>query len=309
MAVKYKDYYAILGVPRKASQEEIQKAYRRLARKHHPDVSKDPKAEEKFKELGEAYEVLRDPEKRNRYDMLGSDFRAGQEFRPPPGFDNVFRNFRGRPQTGGFGGFSDFFETLFGGATDFEPQMRGGRDHEATIRITLEDAYRGGKRAISLAAPSPGPDSRMRAATSRYEVNIPKGILSGQKIRLAGQGGMARGGGPRGDLYLKVAVEPHPLYRLVGSDIYYDLVLAPWEAALGAEVTVPTPGGEVSLKVPEGTSSGTKLRLRGKGMPTRRGPAGNMYVVVSIAVPGRLTNKERELFKKMRDQSSFAPRS
>jgi curved DNA-binding protein len=315
MAVKYKDYYEILGVPRTATQEEIQRAYRKLARKYHPDVNKEPRAEEKFKEINEAYEVLKDPEKRRRYDQLGAHWKAGQDFTPPPGwevhfdfgpgagkaFEDIIFGFGGR----GSSGFSDFFEMLFGGmrrgqagaeASGFT-RVRDGADQEATICISLEDAYHGAQKIITL------PNSN-----KTYEVKIPAGILPGQKIRLAGQGEPGIGGGRSGDLYLKVEIEPHPVYRLEGRDLYMNLPITPWEAALGVDVTVDTIAGSVTIRIPPGTQSGQKLRLRGKGMPNPKGAPGDLYAVIQIMVPKHLTAKERELFEKLRDISTFNPR-
>jgi len=319
MAVKYKDYYSVLGVGRNASQDAIQKAYRKLARKYHPDVNKDPSAEEKFKEISEAYEVLRDPEKRKRYDMLGSNWKAGQDFRPPPGWDMGDIRFDfgpgGRKSSGAFGGFSDFFEALFGsfgvagaGPGSATMGMMRGADHEATIRVTLEDLYRGGRKSVRLTSHPGRPGGAGAGRTKSYDVTIPKGILPGQKIRLAGQGGEPRGGGQPGDLLLKVELARHPRFRLEGRDIYFDLRLAPWEAALGAKVTVPTLDGQVTLNVPPGTSSGKKLRLRGKGLPNPRGAAGDLYAVVSVEVPSKLSPRERELFEQLKRESDFKPR-
>lgn len=317
MAVKFKDYYEILGVPRTATQEEIQRAYRKLARKYHPDVNKEPGAEERFKEINEAYEVLKDPEKRKRYDQLGAHWKAGQDFTPPPGwevhfdfgpgsgkgFEDILFGFGGR----GTSGFSDFFEMLFGrarqagagtsGFTSGFTRVRDGADQETTIRISLEDAYHGAQKIITL------PHEQ-----KSYEVKIPAGILPGQKIRLAGQGEPGIGGGRSGDLYLKVEIEPHPVYRLEGRDLYMNLPVTPWEAALGSEVTINTIGGTVTVRIPPGTQSGQKLRLRGKGMPNPKGEPGDLYAVVQIMVPKNLTGKERELFEKLREVSNFNPR-
>lgn len=315
MAVKFKDYYEILGVPRTATQEEIQRAYRKLARKYHPDVNKEPGAEERFKEINEAYEVLKDPEKRKRYDQLGANWKAGQDFTPPPGwdvhfdfgpetgkgFEDVIFGFGGR---GGSGGFSDFFEMLFGkarqagGRTSGFTWVRDGADQEAIIRISLEDAYYGAQKVVTL------PQGQ-----KTYEVKIPAGILPGQKIRLAGQGEPGIGGGRSGDLYLKVEIEPHPVYRLEGRDLYMNLPVTPWEAALGGNVTVDTIGGTVTIRIPPGTQSGQKLRLRGKGMPNPKGSSGDLYAVVQIMVPKSLSDEERELFEKLREISRFNPRS
>ncbi len=333
MAVKFRDYYEVLGVSRTATQEEIQRAYRKLARKYHPDVNKAADAEDKFKELNEAYEVLKDADKRSKYDQLGANWKDGQEFRPPPGWDFQY-NYGGagaRPGAGqndfnwgGVGGFSDFFEMLFGqqqaGGQRFrgaQPGPRGrqgpvwtqaGSDQEATIRINLEDAFHGATKSITLQTQTVTPQGQLSVQEKSYDVKIPAGILPGQKIRLSGQGGEGTGGGPRGDLYLKVEIEPHPVYRLEGRDIYMDLPVAPWEAVLGAEVQLSTLSGPVTLKVPPGTQSGQKLRLRGRGMPSARGAAGNLYAVVSILVPKRPSEREKELFAELKAVSSFNPR-
>lgn len=326
MAVKYKDYYEILGVPRNATQKEIHAAYRKLARKYHPDVNKSPEAEEKFKEIGEAYEVLKDPEKRKKYDQLGANWKAGQDFTPPPGWDVHFdfwspEGSQGQAQWRATD-FSDFFETLFG--TGFRRAQTGtgrtrgpyagtwaqdGQDQEARITITLEDAYRGATKTIMLQSPRVDEKGNAAMETKSYEVKIPPGVLPGQKIRLSGQGQPGIGGGRPGDLYLVVDIAPHPYYRLEGRDIHYRLKVTPWEAALGARIDVPTPGGFVSVRIPPGTSSGKKLRLRGKGLPNPKGKPGDFYVEVQIAVPEKLTPRERELFEELSRVSSFNPRS
>lgn len=325
MAVKFRDYYEILGVPRTATQEEIQRAYRKLARKLHPDVNKAADAEDKFKELGEAYEVLKDPEKRQKYDQLGAHWKDGQDFRPPPGWETHFDFGRdaGAGQAGfewsGAGGFSDFFETLFGGAGGFQQARRGGSrqgpvwrqdgvDQEATVRISLEDAFHGSTKPITLQMQSLTPDGRVSVQEKSYEVKIPAGILSGQKIRLGGQGGEGSGGGRRGDLYLRVEIEPHPTYRLEGKDIYMDLPITPWEAVLGTEVQLSTLSGPLTLKVPPSTQNGKKLRFRGKGMPSSKGNAGNLYAVVTIVVPTKPSQREQELFEELSKTSEFNPR-
>ncbi len=329
MAVKFRDYYEVLGVDRTAKQEEIQRAYRKLARKFHPDVNKAPDAEDKFKEINEAYEVLKDPEKRQKYDQLGAHWKDGQDFRPPPGWETHFDFGRGAGpgQTefhwGGTGGFSDFFETLFGGARGRGGPfggMRGGgsggaswsqagADQEATIRISLEDAFQGATKTITLQSQSVTPDGQLSVQSKNYDVRIPKGILNGQKIRLAGQGGEGIGSGPRGDLFLKVEIGPHPLYEVDGRDLILKLPLTPWEAVLGAEVEVSTLSGPVSLKIPPGTQSGQKLRLKGKGMPHPKGAPGDLYVVIHIVVPKKPGDRERELFEELQKVSHFKPRS
>jgi curved DNA-binding protein len=327
MAVKFRDYYEILSVPRTATQEEIQRAYRKLARKYHPDVNKDQDAEDKFKEIGEAYEVLRDPDKRKRYDQLGADWKAGQEFRPPPGWEVHFDYGPGagggeaESFWGGAGKFSDFFELLFGGRQfreafrhggpyqRAEPQWRQrGMDQEAIIRITLEEAFHGASKMITLQSQTFTPEGQVKTAHKNYDIKIPQGILSGQKIRLAGQGGEGIGGGAKGDIYLKVEIEPHPRYRLEGSDLYLDLPVTAWEAALGAEIRLATLSGPVTLKVPPGSRSGQKLRLRGKGMPHPQGAPGDLYVVISIQVPRKLTPKEQKLYEELQRVSTFNPR-
>jgi len=327
MAVQFRDYYEVLGVSRTATQEEIQRSYRKLARKFHPDVNKAKDAEDKFKEINEAYEVLKDPSKRQKYDQLGANWKAGQEFRPPPGWDMHFDFGAGGAgqsefQWGGTGGFSDFFEALFGGHQARSPH-RGGRgrksggpvwtqagaDQEAAIRIPLEEAFRGTTKPITMQMQSVTPEGQLSVQEKNYEVKIPPGILNGQKIRLVGQGGEGTGGGPRGDLYLKVEIEPHPIYGLNGRDLTMDLPIAPWEAVLGAEVQLTTLAGAVTLKVPAGTQSGQKLRLRGKGMPNPKGPPGDLYVLVRIAVPKKASERERELFEELQRVSDFRPRS
>lgn len=331
MAVKFRDYYEVLGVSRTAAQDEIQRAYRKLARKFHPDVNKAADAEDKFKEINEAYEVLKDPEKRKRYDQLGADWKSGQEFRPPPGWDVHFDFGGGAGETqfqwGGAGGFSDFFEMLFGAQggrggrrsrDTFSGAGGGGRgpiwsqagaDQEARVRISLEDAFHGATRSITLQQQTINPQGQLAVEEKNYEVKIPRGIATGQKIRLSGQGGPGTGGGARGDLYLKVDIEPHPIYRLEGRDLSVEIPIAPWEAVLGAEVEVPTPDGPVSMKVPPGTSSGQKLRLRGRGMPNPKGAAGDLFVSIQVAVPKNPSKRELELFEELKRISAFAPRS
>jgi curved DNA-binding protein len=310
MAVGFRDYYETLEVPRTASSEDIRRAYRRLARKYHPDVNKESGAEDRFKQISEAYEVLRDDEKRARYDQLGANWKAGQDVSGASGFGDGFSSGDGfgdvRVDFGG-GDFSDFFEGLFGqrgrgrttGAAGFGGfdgfSIRGG-NQEAVLELTLEEAAAGGKRRISLG------DGR------DFEVEIPRGVRDGQRIRLAGQGSAGPGGGPSGDLFLRVRVKPHPRFRVEGRDLYVDLPVAPWEAALGAEVPVPTLSGSVRLKVPNGSSTGRRLRLRGQGLPSPDGSAGDLYAVLAVHVPKRLMKKERELFEELASVSHFDPR-
>jgi curved DNA-binding protein len=295
--MKYKDYYETLGVPRGATQDDIKQAYRKLARKYHPDVSKMADAEARFKEINEANEVLKDPEKRAAYDQMGSNWKAGQDFQPPPNWDAGFE-FRGG-QAGPFGaggsfgggeGFdaSDFFESLFGrrGATPGGPRRRAnvqGEDHHAKVLIDLEDSYRGAERTISLRAPVETPDGRVAMQERTLDVHIPKGIRPGQHLRLAGQGSSGSGGGPAGNLYLEIEFKPHPLFRVEGADVFVDLPLAPWEAALGANVDVPTPEGTVQLTIPKGSQAGRKLRLKGRGLPGKN--PGDLYAVLAIVLP------------------------
>jgi curved DNA-binding protein len=301
MAVGYRDYYEVLGVPRDASQEDIRAAHRRLARQYHPDVNKDPGAEDRFKEISEAYEVLRDPEKRERYDRLGANWRAGQDVSGSSGFEGFGRDRGGfddvRFDFGGADDVSDFFEGLFGGRG-----RRGGRsfgagfstrgaDQEAVLELSLEEAARGGRRRISLGG---GRD---------FEVDIPAGVRDGQRIRLAGEGGAGIGGGPSGDLFLRVRVRPDKRFRVEGKDVYTDVPVTPWEAALGAQVEVPTPTGSAQVTVPSGSSCGRKLRLRGEGLG-----GGDLYAVVQIRVPKKLSRQERELYERLAEISDFNPR-
>lgn len=301
MAVEYKDYYEILGVPREASQDEIRRAYRKLARQYHPDLNKERDAEERFKEIGEAHEVLSDPDKRERYDRLGGGWSAGE---PPPGADDIEdflrqQGFRGDTRYEfGDSGFSDFFERLFGdGATTARTGPLRGRDYEAVLDLSLEEAISGGRRRISL-------DDE-----HSFEVQIPSEVREGQRIRIAGQGAPGREGGPSGDLYLLVHLRPHPRFRREGEDLYTDLRVAPWEAALGATVPVSTLGGTAQVRVPAGSSSGRRLRLRGRGLPQRGGGRGDLYAVVQIAVPRQPSDRERELYEELAEASNFDARA
>jgi len=308
----YKDYYKILGVARDASQDEIKRAYRRLARKYHPDVSKEPQAEERFKEVQEAYEVLKDPEKRAAYDQLGSGWRSGQEFRPPPDWGKGFEfSFGGEDS-----GFSDFFSALFGSRSPFGQRQRSarggsrfaasGEDHVAKIQIDLEDAFRGGTQTIELKSPQLDEDGRVLVKPRTLRVTIPAGVIEGQRIRLAGQGSPGIGGGPPGDLYLEIGFKPHRLFEVDGRDVTLTLPIAPWEAALGATVQTPTLAGPVELRIPPGAKSGQKLRLKGRGLPGTT--PGDQYVVLKIVLPPANTPAARALFEKMRDELPFNPR-
>ena len=314
--MEFKDYYQVMGVKRDATQDEIKRAYRKLARKYHPDVSKEADAETRFKELGEAYEVLKDPEKRAAYDQLGSDWRSGESFRPPPDWDAGFEFSGGGFGGGAAGGFSDFFESLFGqrGGAGFGQQAGGGaafhtrgEDHHAKVLIDIEDAFNGAVRTISLRVPQVTADGHVRSGEHSLKVKIPKGIKPGQRIRLAGQGGPGFGQGPAGDLYLEVEFRPHPLYRVEGADIYLNLPIAPWEAALGAKVKVPTPTGVVDLTIPANSAQGSKLRLKGRGLPAKQ--PGDLYVVLTIAVPPADSDQDKALYQTMAQQMAFNPRA
>jgi DnaJ-class molecular chaperone with C-terminal Zn finger domain len=314
--MKFQDYYQILGVARNATQDEIKKAYRRLARKYHPDVSKERDAEARFKELGEAYEVLKDPEKRAAYDRLGAQWKAGQDFTPPPGWDFGFEFRDGRAASGGSHHFSDFFEFLFGSASPFngfQQRVRTGtrsahtrrENQRVKIVISLEEAYQGATKDVQLQVPAF--DAFGRGHTRMLRMKIPRGITQGRQIRLAAQGAPGPGGAPTGDLYLVIEFEPHPLYRVEGKDIYLNLPIAPWEAALGAKVAVPTLGGPVDLTIPPGSQSAQKLRLRGRGLG---GDApGDQYVVLQIVTPEANTATARELYRRMEREMPFNPRA
>jgi len=319
MAVKFQDYYETLSVERNASEDEIKKAYRKLARKYHPDVNQDNGAEEKFKQINEAYEVLKDSEKRKLYDQLGPDWQAGQDFKPPPGWENVHFEFGTGAQAEAFnfgGGFSDFFETLFGGRMGGGGAARAGQgswvmhgqNHEAEIAISLEDGYHGATRTITLQGQEIDDQGQLQPTLQNLQVKIPSGVTDGTRIRLNGKGGEGMGGGPPGDLYLRVKLEPHPRFRVDGHDLQIDVPLAPWEAALGATVAVDTLDGTVNLKIPPGSQSGQKLRLRGKGLSRNGDGRGDLFAQVKIVVPKELDPKEKELFSEMAKVSSFEPR-
>jgi curved DNA-binding protein len=322
--MKFKDYYETLGVARDATQDDIKGAYRKLARKFHPDVSKEKDAEARFKEIGEASEVLRDPEKRAAYDAAGSQWerqqaagQAGrdQEFDPPPGWDAGFEfSGPGEASSDPFGGsdHSDFFEALFGRAArgrQARPRdmHMAGQDHHAKVMIDLEDAYRGAQRSISLRMPELDDEGRGVMRERTLDVNIPKGVREGQHLRLAGQGGPGIGGGTAGDLFLEIAFNPHRLFRVDGRDIYVDLPLSPWEAALGASVSAPTPDGNVELTIPKGSASGRKLRLKGKGIPGKT--PGDLYVVLTIALPPADAPKSTAAYEAFAAAFDFNPRA
>ncbi len=332
--MEYKDYYSTLGVSKQASADDIQKAYRKLARKYHPDVNRNAGAEDKFKEITESYEVLKDPEKRQTYDRFGKDWKsfAGGRGAPPPGFENVRFDFGGA----GGSGFSSFFDALFSGGAGgagnpFGGAQRGnpfgaqqgnsfaggdpfgrggfggggftarGQDQEAKIVLTLEEAARGGAREIGVSDP-------MTGEVKSYTINLPPGVKAQQKIRLAGRGGAGAGSGSAGDLYLKVELEADKRFRLEGLDLYTDLMVSPWEAALGAEAEVRTLDGSIKVRVPAGTSTGRKIRLKERGFPNPKGAAGDLYAEIKVAVPDKLSRKERKLFEQLAEVSKFEPR-
>jgi len=312
--VEFKDYYTIMGVSRDATQDEIKKSYRKLARKYHPDVSDEPEAEIRFKEVGEAYEVLKDPEKRAAYDQLGAQWKSGQDFRPPPDWDQGFEFREGGYTQADSAEFSDFFESLFGGRGGRGPRggpghqrfRARGEDHHAKVSVDLEDSYTGAQRAITLRAPELTEDGHMVLRERTLNVRVPKGIRSGQKIRLAGQGGPGMGGAESGDLYLQVELNPHGLYRVDGSDVYLDLPVTPWEAALGASIKSPTPSGSVDLRIPANSNQGSKLRLKAKGIPGKT--PGDMYVVLKVVLPPA-SEASRKLYEQMKEQMAFNPRA
>ncbi len=326
----YKDYYETLDVARDASQQDIQKAYRKLARKYHPDVSKVADAETRFKEIGEAYEVLKDPEKRKKYDQFGQAWnQARQTGAPPPGWEGVQFDFgqggggfrfegAGPGGFGGASGFSDFFEMLFGqagmggsrgaraggfgGRPGARPAARRGSDQEASITLSLEEAAHGGRRELTLTDPASG-------ETKTLAVKIPPGVKPGGRIRLSGQGLPGAGGGPAGDLYLRAEVLPHPRLQLEGPNLLTVVPIAPWEAVLGGEAEVPTLNGAARIKIPAGTSSGKRIRLRGKGFPHPKGEPGDLYAELRIVVPEKPSDAERELYEKLKAASDFDPRA
>ena len=309
--MEFKDYYKILGIERSATQAEVKSAYRKLARKFHPDINKEEGAEAKFKEVGEAYEVLGDTEKRAAYEQLGKE--SGQDFRPPPEWNEGFEFSGAKPQGGGQD-FSEFFETLFGGMRRPERAARGapeyharGEDHHAKVFVNLRDAFGGATTPISLRVPEVDASGHVVLKDRTLNVTIPKGVSDGQTIRLKGQGGPGTGKLPAGDLYLEVHFKPDPLYRAVGRDLYLDLPVAPWEAALGASVQIPTPLGPIMLKVPAGSSQGRELRLKGRGIPATE--PGDLYAVLKIVLPPADTDTTKTAYEDMARQFSFDPRA
>lgn len=326
--MEYKDYYKILGVERTATQDEIKSAYRKMARTYHPDVNKEEGAEAKFKDAGEAYEVLKDPEKRAAYDELGANWQQGQQFRPPPNWDAGFEFSGGGYTQADASQFSDFFEELFGGmrggrgghagfgGAGFERGGGGfsqrefhmqGQDHHAKIEIDLRDAYSGAKRAITLRVPEVDGTGHVVVKNRTLNVTIPKGIREGQQIRLAGQGSPGMGKGQPGDLYLEVRFAPDPVYRVDGQDVSLDVPVAPWEAALGASIKVPTPEGPVMLKVPPNSTGGRTMRLKGRGLPGK--PPGDLHAVLKIVLPPAESDKAKELYQEMEREMPFNPRA
>jgi curved DNA-binding protein len=299
--MKYADYYAALGVERGAAADEIKKAYRRLAQKYHPDVSKEPGAEAKFKEIAEAYQTLKDPEKRAAYDALGSR-PQGEEFRPPPDWTRQHSGTASERSSFDDVDFADLF-TRFG-ADGALP----GQDFEVPVAISLEDAFQGTTLSLALSMTVYDASGRLRRVPHTVKARIAAGAVDGQRLRLPGKGGKGFRGGRDGDLYLDISLKPHRLYRATGHDLYLDLPLAPWEAALGATLEIPTLAGTVSLKVPPGTSAGRKLRLSGRGLPKPRGGAGDLFAVAQIVVPAELSERERELYQQLAEGSDFEPR-
>jgi len=349
MPVQYKDYYQILGVARTSSDPEIKKAFRKLAREYHPDVAQNKKqAEEKFKEINEAYEVLGDPAKRKKYDELGPNWRAGSEFRPPPGWEKfgTGRQYSGRGAQGeefefqfGGTGFSDFFEQFFGSTggrgrgADFgrrtgpvdEDLNERGRDIEGDIMVTLDEATRGSVRSVQVRHAAPcercdgtGVRGRQRCdvcggsgqitRTETYQVKIPAGVAEGQRLRVAGRGEAGMGGGAAGDLYLRVRLAKHPDFEVENHNLIYEAELAPWEAVLGANISVPTLNGRVNIRIPAGTQAGQKLRVRGRGLPLHGGGNGDLIVMTKVEVPSKLTDSERKLWEELARESNFKPR-
>lgn len=311
--MEFKDYYKILGVERGATQDEIKRAYRKLAREFHPDINKDAAAESQFKEVGEAYEVLGNVEKRAAYDQLGQSWRQGQEFKPPPNWDAGFE-FSGAGSERAQGDYSDFFDMIFGGMRGAGRPGAGraefharGEDHHAKILIDLRDALEGVARSISLRVPEIDESGHVVLRDKTLTVQIPKGVIEGQNIRLKGQGSPGTGRLPAGDLYLEVRFKPDTLYRPVGKDLYLELPIAPWEAALGASVKMPTPAGPIIVKIPPGSTHGRELRIRGRGIPSAE--PGDLYAVIKIVLPPADNEKARKIYQDMANELSFNPRA
>lgn len=304
--MKYKDYYSILGVARDATTDAIKKAYRKLAHKYHPDVSKDPKGEEKFKEVAEAYETLKNPEKRAAYDQLGRH-KPGQDFQPPPDWG---AQFGGTQFSFDDADLADLFAGLARGRHSGGGRMRmPGQDYDVAAPISLMDAFRGTEIELNLSVPEPDAQGRLHRVPRKLKVRIPKGATDGQRLRLAGRGGKGMNGGRDGDLYLNITLHPHPLFRVSGHDLYLDLPLAPWEAVLGASIDVPTLAGSVRLKVPPNTPAGKKLRLAERGLPRPHGKAGDLFAITQIVVPATTTEADRGLFEQLAKNSKFNPRA
>ncbi|MEQ1654526.1 MAG: DnaJ C-terminal domain-containing protein [Nitrospira sp.] len=305
--MEFKDYYKLLEIDRTATADDIKSAYRKLARKYHPDVSKEPGAEARFKEIGEAYEVLQDPEKRAAYDQLGNRWRAGQEFTPPPEWGAGFEFTSGGDSAAEGTDYSDFFSTLFGNFSRHGASTRAhGEDHHAKIFIDLEDAFHGGTHTMTLRSPQADAQGRVVLRERSLNVQIPKGIRESQHIRLAGQGAPGIQGTTPGDLYLEIHFHPHPLYQVQGRDLSLSLPIAPWEAALGAAVKSPTPTGVVEVKIPPGSQSGQKLRLKGRGIPGD--PAGDLYFALNVVLPKADTEPAQQIYQTMARELAFNPR-
>jgi curved DNA-binding protein len=307
--VKYRDYYAILGVERGASADAIRKAYRRLAQLYHPDVSKEDNAEERFKEVSEAYQTLSDPEKREAYDQLGRH-RPGEDFNPSPEWDSRFWHEAGAEDLD----LADLLEQIrFHHAARQQAASgsasRRGQDYEIATSLSLEDAARGKDIAVEFSVPAIGPDGRMRRDSKTARIRVPKGVSDGERLRVPGQGGPGLGDGKPGDLYLDIRLERHPLFQVAGHDLYLELPLAPWEAVLGAQIEVPSLDGPLTLSVRPGARGGQKLRLAGKGLPRREDGAGDLYCVLQIVTPTVISEKEKELFRELAATSSFDPRA
>ena len=310
--MEFKDYYKIMGVARDATEAQIKTAYRKLARKFHPDVSKEKDAEARFKDLGEAYEVLKNPEKRAAYDQLGQGPRPGEQFRPPPDWGSGFEFSGAGDQDGAY---SDFFESLFGRQArgqgrgpHGDPFGRGhSADHHARVLLDLDASLQGGQRAFTLRVPAVNAEGHVESKERTLNIQIPKGILAGQTIRLPGQGSPASEHGPAGDLFIEIEFQPHRYYGVDGRDLILTLPVAPWEASLGASVAIPTPGGTVQLKIPPGSHSGSKLRLRGRGIPAT--PPGDLYALLEIALPPASDDKAKAAYLAMAAAMPFNPRA